>query len=141
MISQRRRTAALADIMNLLLGMLLFLAPWLFGFVSNLASGNAWLSGALIGLVAIAAILALDTGEERLNLIMGPWVAASPWLLGFHAERHIHVLVGLLVAGIAAIEIGWTYRACGAAGRRSRLCDTRPNRSTKSNSSAGLASP
>jgi hypothetical protein len=115
MVSHRHRTAALADITNLLLGALLFLSPWLFGFVSDLASENAWVGGGLIGAVATAAILASDAREERLNLLLGLWVAVSPWLLGLKAERHVHLLIGLLVAIIAAAEIAWASRRRRAA--------------------------
>jgi len=105
MRAQRYRTAALVDIVSLLLGVLLFFAPWLFGFVSTLASENAWLSGALISLVATAAIIAFDAREQRLNLMLGLWVTASPWLLGFHAERHIHFIVGLSLVSLTLLEL------------------------------------
>jgi hypothetical protein len=115
MVPQPQRVAAWADILNLLLGVLLFLAPWLFAFVSDLASENAWVSGGLISAVATGAIIASDAREERLNLLLGLWVALCPWLLGLEAERHIHVLVGLLVTTIAALEIGWASRHRRAA--------------------------
>jgi hypothetical protein len=105
MLAQRYRTAALLDVINLLLGMLLFFAPWLFGFVSTVASENAWLSGALISLLATAAIIAFDAREQRFNLIIGLWVAVSPWLLGFHAEMHIHFIVGVLLVTLVLFEL------------------------------------
>jgi hypothetical protein len=105
MLAQRYRTAALIDVINLLLGMLLFFAPWMFGFVSTVASENAWLSGALISLLATAAIIAFDAREQRLNLLVGLWVAVSPWLLGFHAEMHIHFIVGLLLVALVLFEL------------------------------------
>jgi SPW repeat len=105
MRAQRYRTAALIDVINLLLGMLLFFAPWVFGFVSTVASENAWLSGALISLLATAAIIAFDAREQRLNLLVGLWVAVSPWLLGFHAEMHIHFIVGLLLVALVLFEL------------------------------------
>ena len=105
MLAQRYRAAALIDVINLLLGMLLFFAPWMFGFVSTLASENAWLSGALISLLATTAILAFDAREQRLNLLVGLWVVVSPWLLGLHAERHIPFIVGLLLVGLVLLEL------------------------------------
>jgi SPW repeat len=105
MLAQRYRTAALIDVINLLLGMLLFFAPWMFGFVSTVASENAWLSGALISLLATAAIIAFDAREQRLNLLVGLWVTVSPWLLGFHAEMHIHFIVGLLLVALVLFEL------------------------------------
>jgi SPW repeat len=105
MLAQRYRTAALIDVINLLLGMLLFFAPWIFGFVSTVASENAWMSGALISLLATAAIIAFDAREQRLNLLVGFWVVVSPWLLGFHAEMHIHFIVGLLLVALVLFEL------------------------------------
>ena len=105
MLAQRYRAAALIDVINLLLGMLLFFAPWMFGFVSTLASENAWLSGALISLLATTAIIAFDAREQRLNLLVGLWVVVSPWLLGFHAEMHIHFIVGLLLVTLVLFEL------------------------------------
>ena len=105
MLAQRYRAAALIDVINLLLGMLLFFAPWMFGFVSTLASENAWLSGALISLLATTAILAFDAREQRLNLLVGLWVVVSPWLLGLHAEMHIHFIVGLLLVALVLFEL------------------------------------
>ena len=99
MLAQRYRAAALIDVINLLLGMLLFFAPWMFGFVSTLASENAWLSGALISLLATTA------GEQRLNLLVGLWVVVCPWLLGLHAEMHIHFIVGLLLVALVLFEL------------------------------------
>jgi len=105
MLAQRYRAAALINVINLLLGMLLFFAPWMFDFVSTLASENAWLSGALISLLATAAITAFDAREQRLNLLVGLWVAVSPWLLGFHAEMHIYFIVGLLLVALVLFEL------------------------------------
>jgi hypothetical protein len=105
MLAQRYRAAALIDVVNLLLGILLFFAPWMFDFVSTVASENAWLSGALISLLATAAITAFDAREQRLNLLVGLWVAASPWLLGLHAEMHIHLIVGLLLVALVLFEL------------------------------------
>ncbi len=119
MVQKGRRTEATVDLLNLTLGMLLFLSPWTLGFVSNIASGNAWISGALISLAATAAIIASDTREERFNLLMGLWVAGSPWLLGLHAETHIHFIVGVTVATLACVEL-WLTRRTGHDGSRLR---------------------
>jgi SPW repeat len=42
------------DVVNLILAAFLFLTPWIFGFVSDHAAApNAWVSGIVIGVVAI----------------------------------------------------------------------------------------
>jgi SPW repeat len=97
------------DIVNLILAVFLFLTPWIFGFVPDHFTGpNAWVSGILIGVVAIAALTKFAEWEEWLNLVLGLWVVVSPWLLGFAGQptaRWVHVIVGLIVAVLAAVKL------------------------------------
>lgn len=59
----------LPDLVNLLLGVGLFVSPWAFGFTNlNAASWNAWLSGALIAALAAAALWLFAEWEEWLTL-------------------------------------------------------------------------
>jgi hypothetical protein len=92
--------AKLCDIANLVLGAFLFFSPWIFGF----AAGAPWTNAAL----AMFAIW-----EKRLNLIVGLWVIVSPWVLGFAgtiAALNVHLVVGFLVAVLAAIELWFMYQ-------------------------------
>jgi hypothetical protein len=97
------------NIVNAVLAALLFVSPWLFGFADqSTASWNAWVAGLVIGIVALAAIADVKEWEEWVNLALGLWVAASPWLLGFAAiaaAMWTHVLIGLGVAILAAVEL------------------------------------
>ncbi|MDQ8729297.1 SPW repeat protein [Bradyrhizobium sp. LHD-71] len=99
--------AKLCDVANLILGAILFCAPWLFAFDPGVQSQNAWISGLVIGALAIAALAAFAVWEEWLNLIVGLWVAVSPWVLGFQGTTAmtVHVVIGILVAILAAIEL------------------------------------
>jgi len=103
------RKEKVADVINLVLGTGLFLAPWVIGFpAESTVSWNAWLSGILIAAVAIAALGAFAEWEEWLNVIVGLWVAASPWLVDFSANvtaTRLHVIVGILVAVVGAVRI------------------------------------
>lgn len=100
---------AIADVINLVLAAWLFLSPWIFGIVSEpMASWNAWLSGLVIGAVAIAALAKFAEWEEWLNLVLGLWVLVSPWVLGFTTlttARWVHVIVGLIVAVVAGLKL------------------------------------
>jgi hypothetical protein len=71
--------AKLCDVANLILGAFLFLSPWIFGF-GGTAAGNANIAGIVIAALAIAALAAFAVWEEWLNLIVGLWLIASPWL-------------------------------------------------------------
>lgn len=99
----------LSDLVNLLLGVGLFVSPWVFGFTNvNAASWNAWISGALIAALAAAALWLFAEWEEWLTLIVGVWVAISPWLAHFSTQNTtatLHVIGGIVVAVIAAVRI------------------------------------
>lgn len=101
------------DWINLVLAVILFISPWVLGFVpEQYASWNAWASGAVIGLIAIGAIGMFQEWEEWLNLLLGLWVIAAPWVLGFAAvtlAMSAHVVLGFLIAAAAAWEI-WEVR-------------------------------
>src|SRR2546423_851521 len=109
MVEHSWRKEALTDVINLLLGAWLFLSPWIFGFVGEVApSWNGWLSGIVVAGLAIAALAAFAEWEEWLNLIVGIWVAVSPWLVGFSvnaAATRVHLIVGVIVAVVAAIRL------------------------------------
>ena len=97
----------LCDVANLILGAILFLSPWIFGFDAGRASENANIAGIVIAVLAIAALAAFAVWEEWLNLIVGLWTLVSPWILGFQGTTAmtVHVVIGAAVAILAAIEL------------------------------------
>ncbi len=111
-MSRSTRDAVL-DIINLALGTFLFFTPWLFGYAAGAMSGNAWISGSLIVLAALAALAAFAEWEERVILVLGLWVLVSPWVLGFDGSQAMHVdlVVGVIVALLATIELRVDHQA------------------------------
>ena len=110
MLERTWRPESIIDFIKLALAGFLIVAPWYFGFTSDsVASGNAWISGAAIGLASIAAIVALADWEEWASFAFGVWVAISPWVLGFHATvgsaARVDVAVGVGVALFAAAAL------------------------------------
>jgi hypothetical protein len=99
--------AKLCDVANLILGAILFFSPWMFGFGAGTAAENANIAGIIIAALAIAALAAFAVWEEWLNLIVGLWTLVSPWVLGFQGTTamKVHVVIGIAVAILAAIEI------------------------------------
>jgi hypothetical protein len=100
-------SAKLCDVANLMLGMILFFSPWLFG----LSTGAQWQAAStieiLIAVLSIAALAAFAVWEEWLNLIAGLALMISPWVLGFqdNAAMSIDVAIGAIVASLAAFEM------------------------------------
>lgn len=88
-------------------GVFLFLSPWLFAYANKNARLDLWASGAAIAAISITAIVAFSNWEGWLNLLLGLWLIASPWVLGFAHTRAMHVCVGLgaMVTFIAALEL------------------------------------
>ena len=104
--------AKLCDGANLVLGAILFCSPWMFAFDAGLSSQNAFISGIVIAALSIAALAAFAVWEEWLNLIVGLWVIVSPWVLGFQGSTAmtVHVIIGIIVAVLAAIELWLMYQ-------------------------------
>lgn len=105
---KERGELTVMNIVNALLGVFLFIAPWLLGFRDvQAAAWNAWICGVLIAALAVAALSALQEWEEWANAALGLWTVVAPWILGFSgmpAAMWTHVGVGLAVAILAAIE-------------------------------------
>lgn len=82
----KKATERWQDGINLLLGVWLFLSPWLLGFADiSAALWNALVFGALIVALAALAIVEYHDWEEWADMAIGLWVAVSPWVLGFAA--------------------------------------------------------
>ena len=101
-----RRQSAL-DFYTAAFGLFLFVSPWLFAYADKNARLDLWASGAAIAAISVAAIVAFSNWEEWLNLLLGFWLIASPWLLGFMHTRamHVSIALGVLVAFMAALEL------------------------------------
>jgi nitric oxide reductase large subunit len=104
-----------ANGINAVLGLVLLVSPWLLGFTdeSN-AAWNAWIFGIAITVIAGAALSQRQTWEEWVNLILGIWVAISPWAVGFTnltAASWLHLVIGVIVAVLAAVELWRINRA------------------------------
>src|SRR5204863_1475686 len=92
---------------NFILGAILILSPWIFGYPTGLQSQNAVVSGIAIVVLSIAALAAFAIWEEWLNLIVGLWAIVAPWVLGFQGTTAmtVHVIIGVAVAVLAAVEL------------------------------------
>jgi SPW repeat-containing protein len=100
-------SARLCDVANLILGMIVFFSPWLFGLPAGVQWGTASIVGIFIAVLSIAALAAFAVWEEWLNLVAGLALIVSPWLLGFQDSdgMAINVVIGAIVALLAACEV------------------------------------
>ena len=79
----------LQDWITLIVGILLVIAPFVLtipapeGTSTLPMTSNFVLSGAAAVLLALAALLAFRQWEEWLDVALGLWLIASPWVLGF----------------------------------------------------------
>ena len=101
----------LCDVVNLVLGSVLFFSPWLF----DLSSGAQWQTaspvGSIIAVLSIAALAAVAIWDEWFFLGAGIGLIVSPWLLGFQNSDAmiVDVVIGLIVAVLAGFEV-WLTR-------------------------------
>ena len=105
-----RRESAL-DLYNLVLAAVLLVCPWLFTLTNMTARIDLWASSLAIILISLAAIAAFAKWEEWANLILGIWLIASPWILGFTHTRAMHfsIGIGLAIAFLSALELFLLY--------------------------------
>jgi len=93
----------------LTLGVWLFFAPFLmtYGSITGVAAWDSYVIGAAAALFATSALwrASPSQAEEWVNLVLGLWLIAAPFALGFYASAAAaawnQVVVGVLIAGAA----------------------------------------
>jgi hypothetical protein len=105
------RSESALDVYNVLAATVLFASPWLFGLTNGAAELDFWLCGAAIIAISLLSMGAYANWEEWLNLVLGLWLIASPWVLGFAHIRAMHfsVGVGAVVTFMALLELWLVY--------------------------------
>ncbi|RWH82158.1 MAG: hypothetical protein EOQ86_09295 [Mesorhizobium sp.] len=97
------------DVVNIIAGIALALSPWLLGYAADaVAVWHAFIAGVITVLIAARALVAFHKYEEWANLVVGLWIVAAPWVLGFAglaAAMWSHVIAGVVVAALAAASL------------------------------------
>ncbi len=103
----KARREAILDAYQLGCAAFLFASPWLFAFGSARSSTDDIVSALLVAASSIAALVIFREWEEWINLILGLWILASPWVLNFPAPTatHVNIGVGIVVTYMAALEL------------------------------------
>lgn len=104
---RRLRRNAILEIYQLVLGIFLFVSPWLFAFAHGTLRIDTWACAALVAAISFVALVAFRDWEEWINCILGLWIGLSPWILGFQhtAAMVVNFAVGFLVAYLALLEL------------------------------------
>lgn len=97
---------SLQDWMNIVLGTWLFASPWIMNYADALpkAAWSAWIAGAAIVVFAAVAGWIPKATREVANILLGAWVAVSPWVLKWTTNQDVMVnavVVGVLVMSLA----------------------------------------
>ena len=95
----------------LLLGIWLFVSPWVLGYPNDSPPAlNAFIAGAIIAALAAFDLYKTYVWAVLVNVVVGAWVAASPWFIGVVGDRAMST--SMLVVGIATIVLGlWEMRS------------------------------
>jgi SPW repeat len=102
------------------LGLWLLLSPWALFFDNEpRALENALAIGALIIIAEIVELSIFRDWEEWINVVLGAWLAVSPWTLGIAstAARWNFLIVGTMVVALALYEIREIQAAAAADGQ------------------------
>ena len=92
------------DPVNALAGVWLILSPWAIGFQDNAtALANAVIVGILLIAAAVGAIFVPRAWEEWTEVVLGLWLAVSPWALGFNTLPN--ATVSTAVTGVVVIVL------------------------------------
>lgn len=101
------------DIGKAVIGVGLALTPWLLGFAGVIAAAaNAWIIGAAMTLIALAAMYWSGAWAPWVQLVLGLWAIIAPYALGFAAltaALGAHIVAGILVAVIALVELWFIH--------------------------------
>lgn len=105
------------DWVNLILGIWLFIAPWIWS--SHMSAGwNAWILGVIIVVMALWALSAPAMAfPEWVNVIAGIWLFIAPWVLGYYAVTHSAAWNQWVVGVIVFVLSIWVATTMGGSSR------------------------
>lgn len=69
--------------LSLILGIWLFVSPWIYGAHGNAGAWNSWIAGALIVLLAAVRFGTAPAPLKFLHTVLGIWIFVSPWVYGY----------------------------------------------------------
>lgn len=102
------------DQVILLLGLWLIASPWVMGYPGESPpTSNAVVAGIIMSAMAAFDLYKTYVWAVVLNLIVGAWVAISPWLIGVTSGvlQDRAMMASLIITGVATVILGlWELR-------------------------------
>jgi hypothetical protein len=94
----------------LVLGLWLFVSPWVLQYRETTSAQNAFVVGFLLMVTAAIALTSFLVWEEWFSVMLGAWLVISPWVLGASlVPMGNFVIVGFLVLALGLYVI-WDDR-------------------------------
>jgi hypothetical protein len=99
------------DQLILLIGVWLFISPWVLGYAAaSEPAVNAFIAAAIMVVLAVFDLYKSYVWAVLLNLVTGMWVAVSPWLVGVVPDRRM--TASLLAVGVATVVLAqWELKS------------------------------
>lgn len=69
--------------LSLMLGIWLFVSPWVYGGAGSAGALNSWIVGAVIVILAAIRFGNAPVPLRLVNALLGVWVFVSPWVYGY----------------------------------------------------------
>ncbi len=106
-------------VINLLLGIWVFVSPWVYGAAGNPDAWNSWIVSALVAIFALIR-MGSPTGARGLawaNMILGAWLFVSPWVYAYTGNT------GRFVNSLCAGALIFVFSIYGASRSHGHLTD------------------
>jgi hypothetical protein len=115
-----RRHPAWEDWANVVLGILIAVAPWFFGHTQfDAVTINALIVGLVVVVIAGFEFVDQNRWEEVVSLLAGVWLMISPTALGYGGRpAQAAIVLGALVVLLSALEL-WQASNRGGSTTRS----------------------
>ncbi|MES2931979.1 MAG: SPW repeat protein [Pseudomonadota bacterium] len=92
------------DQLVLVLGIWLFISPWVLSYASDTSPAwNAHIAGIIIAVIAALELYRTYFWAAVINLLAGLWTAISPWALGVASDSTY--MTNALIVGIAVFAL------------------------------------
>ena len=106
-----------AGVVNLVMGMWLMAAPWIFGYARTTAGWNATIVGLVVMAIAVVRIVrpARRVWLSVVTLVLGIWLVVAPFVIGDFTTARIvdNLVVAAVIITEACVSIVFGTKARG----------------------------